>query len=372
MRLLFAIRRPYPPEQCGGAQWSVHALIAGMVERGHVCDGVVVNRAGYRQLVQRIAYRLSGRRWLGLTDEHNGHPVHRATSWHFPALLARRIEAFRPDLLLIDELDVLEMVGELRPDLPVIVRIPDVNFLEYPRHLPAGMAVRLFSASHFLSRRVREHYGVDCPVLHPMMDLSRVRGERRDPRWITMVNPIAGKGVDLVLRLAELLPAREFLLVEGWGLIPERRAELLAHIGRLSNVTLHPWTDDIRGIYARTLVQIAPSRWEEGFGRVALEAQANGVPVLASDRGGLPEAVGLGGRVLPVTAPAEEWAAALEGMLVPDEYRRLEQAARANVARPDFDARRTADRFAELAEQHVAAANEAAASRRLAPAHFQA
>lgn len=37
---------------------------------------------------------------------------------------------------------------------------------------------------------------------------------------------------------------------------------------------------------------LIPSRWEEAFPYAGLDALADGVPVLASDRGGLPELVG--------------------------------------------------------------------------------
>jgi glycosyltransferase involved in cell wall biosynthesis len=43
-----------------------------------------------------------------------------------------------------------------------------------------------------------------------------------------------------------------------------------------------------------------PSLWRESLGRVAIEAMANGIPVLASDRGALPETLGDAGFVFTI------------------------------------------------------------------------
>jgi glycosyltransferase involved in cell wall biosynthesis len=45
-----------------------------------------------------------------------------------------------------------------------------------------------------------------------------------------------------------------------------------------------------------------PSLFEESFGLVAAEAMINGIPVLASNRGALPETVGAGGFVFDIPA----------------------------------------------------------------------
>ncbi|MBV8713245.1 MAG: glycosyltransferase family 4 protein [Solirubrobacterales bacterium] len=50
--------------------------------------------------------------------------------------------------------------------------------------------------------------------------------------------------------------------------------------------------DALSRLRARAAVVLAPSRWEEPFPYSVLEALGAGVPVLASDRGGLPELVG--------------------------------------------------------------------------------
>ena len=43
-----------------------------------------------------------------------------------------------------------------------------------------------------------------------------------------------------------------------------------------------------------------PSLWRESLGRVPIEAMANGIPVLASDRGALPETLGDAGFVFTI------------------------------------------------------------------------
>ena len=59
---------------------------------------------------------------------------------------------------------------------------------------------------------------------------------------------------------------------------------------------------DRRAIYEGARLLVLPS-WHEGFGLPALEAMALGVPVVASNRGALPEVVGDAGlMVAPTTA----------------------------------------------------------------------
>ena len=52
-------------------------------------------------------------------------------------------------------------------------------------------------------------------------------------------------------------------------------------------------TFDPRKFYRVTKAIVMPSLWDKSFGLVAAEAMANGIPVLASNRGALPETLGL-------------------------------------------------------------------------------
>ena len=80
----------------------------------------------------------------------------------------------------------------------------------------------------------------------------------------------------------------------------------------------------------RARAVLVPSLWYEGQPRTILEAYAAGVPVIASDIGGLPEVVeeGVSG-VLVAPGDAGAWTKALHRLLDDSEARRLGQGAHA-------------------------------------------
>jgi glycosyltransferase involved in cell wall biosynthesis len=77
--------------------------------------------------------------------------------------------------------------------------------------------------------------------------------------------------------------------------------------------------DALAALRTRAAVVLAPSRWEEPCPYSVLEGLADGVPVLASDLGGLPELVGEDA-ALPATDPAP-WSAALSELWASPQLR---------------------------------------------------
>jgi glycosyltransferase involved in cell wall biosynthesis len=61
-----------------------------------------------------------------------------------------------------------------------------------------------------------------------------------------------------------------------------------------------PNTTDPRRFWSMTRIALLPSLWLENQPLTAIEAMINGIPVIGSDRGGIPETLGDSGVVLPL------------------------------------------------------------------------
>jgi glycosyltransferase involved in cell wall biosynthesis len=104
-----------------------------------------------------------------------------------------------------------------------------------------------------------------------------------------------------------------------------------------SAVTFEGWTepDELADHYRRSRVLLVPSRYEP-FGIVALEAIASRCPVVATRTGGLPEAVGDCGLLVPSDDPSA-LADAVEQALQAGTRQELRAAMPAHVDRHRID-----------------------------------
>ena len=108
------------------------------------------------------------------------------------------------------------------------------------------------------------------------------------------------KGIDVLLEAAARLhashPAVEWLVLgdgpQHDALVGKRRTLGLEQVVTLAGHVEHP-----EGVVSGAVVLVQPSR-SEGFGSSVLDALALGVPVVASDTGGLPESLAAGGGIL--------------------------------------------------------------------------
>ena len=95
---------------------------------------------------------------------------------------------------------------------------------------------------------------------------------------------------DAVFNAMDVLPQLKMVWV-GDGVSKQETMQLAAARGHLRRQVFVGWSAAPEEYYAGFDVLIAPSIEAETFGRVVAEAQSCGVPVIASDIGGLPEAM---------------------------------------------------------------------------------
>lgn len=163
-----------------------------------------------------------------------------------------------------------------------------------------------------------------------------------------LVNPIPSHGVDMVGAMAAALPHVPIVLQESWSLSSDQQAEIDRLVRTHENVTFRAFEPRPGMIFRDAGVLLAPHRIDNRP-RTVLEAQTNGVPVIASDHPGLEEAVGEGGVLIDRDAGPDAWVRAL-GDLWDDADRRmtLSERARMHAARPEIRPEAVAARFLEI------------------------
>lgn len=352
MRALFTIGDAYLPQVYGGAQSSTHQLATELERRGHQA-GILsyLKIGGWTEYRSRIVNLVRGTEFA--RDTRLGYPVYR--SWR-PTDLGEVVSRFRPDVVVVQErtsnsthvAQTFEALG-----LPVVVYFRNVELDEVGGDPSALQRARFIANSRFTAARYEQRFGVRSTVIPPLVE--RAQYETASTREnVTFINPYPEKGVDLAIEIARLCPDIPFSFVESWALEGEYREALLKRLETLPNVTLRGKTMDMKSVYGRARLLLAPSRWEEAWGRVATEAQCSGIPVIGSRRGGLPEAIGPAGLVLDFDAPASEWAAAVQRLWDDErEYDRLSAAARSYADRDEMRPDKQFDAFLAVLEDAI-------------------
>ncbi len=108
---------------------------------------------------------------------------------------------------------------------------------------------------------------------------------------LTVAHLIPDKGVDVVIRAVRETPDRVHLWVAGEGAERDRLESLARELGLGQRVRFLGLRGEVEPYMQAADCLVCPSLWAEAAGLVNIEAQACGLPVLASDVGGIPEYV---------------------------------------------------------------------------------
>jgi glycosyltransferase involved in cell wall biosynthesis len=213
-------------------------------------------------------------------------------------LVAAEVSDFCPDWTLVSEDWSYSLLDAACAATPAVVwlahsavQLPFGPFMDPAVERTAlGSAAGVVTVSDFLRRRIEERTALTAAVLrfpvYPSGDVWREPSAGARGGFVVMVNPSRIKGIDIYLALARRFRGLPFLAIEGWATTEADRAALRAE----PHVRLGRPANDVRQILREARVLIVPSLWLEAFGQIAVEAMLSGIPVLASDAGGLPEA----------------------------------------------------------------------------------
>ena len=340
MHILYASERPPYPFFLGGAARAAHMLLVRLAAMpGLACRAV--GSADYGVTTWGFP---APAEWpaLGVSELDEaaarvncGYPVRLLPD--FFAALADEIGRTRPDLVwsqLEGALPALQIAN--RFGVRGLCYVHDAEFDPAEMRAIAALDCHIIASSGFLADKVYRATGRRAGVVYPPAELYfDTVGDASGV--VTMINPHPVKGLDTFLEIARRLPAVNFLLQESWKLDDAALDTLHRRLADLRNVRFAQRVSDMRGVYRQTRLLIAPSRWEEGFGMVALEAQSCGIPVIASRRGGLPEAVGDGGLLIDDYLNVDAWVKAIDGVVNDAvHYRALAERARRHAASDTF------------------------------------
>ncbi|KQM58878.1 MULTISPECIES: glycosyltransferase family 4 protein [unclassified Sphingomonas] len=389
----------YTPYIIGGAEICAQNLTEWFTEQGH--DVAVLSAAPQREH-ESWGTPMNGYRLYRVGTPHI-YPVFQASTapawkkpiWHLQdiydprneAMFERVIEDFRPDFVHIHWIQGLGYNGLkvlAKHDIPTAITLHDLAYVCVRTTMFRGNheCVRQCNGCR-LSMQAKVGYLEDIPRLG-FISPSRANLEKvgslmpiADYPSFHILNPITypppevehtssdkvrllfvgrlenTKGIGFVLELLEPLAERYDFHLTVLGKGPEEDA-LRRRFGH------HPWVDIVGHVplqqVADTMAQsdllLVPSLWMENSPGVVFQALGVGLPVLASDKGGLPELIepGRNGYIAPA-GDADRWRDQFVSLLErPEQLQALREQASASTAEFDYTrlAQKMLDAFAVI------------------------
>jgi glycosyltransferase involved in cell wall biosynthesis len=225
---------------------------------------------------------------------------------HYPANYGFAPAGTRSVITLHDEINILPLGEILRGHRKNPRTVAMMTYLHLLTRAAVQRADLLMTVSEYSRQAIARRSGFDpgrILIAHsgPSPDMRRVE----DPATLQAVRERYNLQRPFVLADALKNPA---VLVRAWGRLPERvrqehqiiffsrRPDVLPVIGEAvargeARLIVQMPTADLMALYSLASAFIFPS-WFEGFGLPPIEAMICGAPVIASDRGSIPEITG--------------------------------------------------------------------------------
>lgn len=317
MRILLAAMTVYFPS-FGGAGKANRAIAEQLAGRGHLVRaiGPALSQAGFtsiegfRQALERAGIVPQIDDGVDVF-ERGGVRVYAPAGMHrlFEAYKKQLVD-FAPDCVLLTSEDLqmglLEIALEKESPAVALLVHGAISLPFGPVAMrPNGWGEKLMrradaiiAPGRFMRDYIHTHSGLDATIIHlPAYPLLPYHSPARfDNPFVTILNPSAGKGIDIFLEMVRRLPDVQFAAVPTWSTTAMEHKMLREH----ANVTILNKTGDVEEIWSQTRIALMPSTWPEAFPLTPVEAMLHGIPVLASNAGGTSEAMLGADFVLPV------------------------------------------------------------------------
>lgn len=296
----------YPPTHNAGSEWMLHSMLRPLVTRGHRVTVWLSHPGDIRE-----SYDIDGVRVI---------PYQEGSNFAYEALAS--------DVLLSQFENVPLVSGLARPrGIPVVVICHD-NFNKSFRDA-AGADLVVYNSEWvkrdseiFYAHYPREWLPRNSIVVRPPVIAEEYRTQPGECATLVNLNPDKGGGI--FWQIAAWSPEWRFLGVRG------------AYGTQLTPPTPLPNCEVIDGVdgkhmrthvYARSRVMLMPSIYES-WGRVAVEACASGIPVIAHPTPGLVESLGSAG-IFAYRDDLNAWTHALHSLRDPDAWKEASRRAKA-------------------------------------------
>ena len=221
----------------------------------------------------------------------------------------RLFRHYKVDILHINHCNYwrpAEIIAALLLRIPIITHYHVV--IQKPEPAPFVKYSDLIIANSSYTAAVSETDGVPVEVVHNVVDFDRfdaakdIRDElgiKRNKIVVSFIGQIRTiKGIDLFINLAKKINNEQVIfLIAGACRDPEKigdtytQESLDTAIRGEPNINYIGYQSDVENIYKSSDIIIMPSRWDEPFGLINIEAGAAYKPVVATKVGGIPEII---------------------------------------------------------------------------------
>lgn len=282
-------------------------VLEALAQRGHVCYSISPatpasssNLTEYRELLNRRGIQTEEDDDNGLRFNLNGVTVLALAGSLFRTKAPALLKTLSPDWVVVSSEDLfftsLQSVIEAKTSRVCYLTWTTL-FLpfgpdSFRQNIRGASLIRrahtVLACSRYLQDYLKKWGDISASLLKAPVYGSGpfVRYGRFSSQTVLMVNPCALKGISIFLALADEFPDVSFRAVPTWA-TTEQDLELLHS---RPNIELLQPVDEIGDLLKNTGILLAPSLCAEGFGMIAVDAMLRGIPVIASDYGGLKEA----------------------------------------------------------------------------------